>query len=108
MSLATATSSTGISCIWPFITCITFPVSFSVTSISLGPKNAILVGLSNPPVTFSTTRFLSFTVGPLGDTGAFAYAPYAELIEPVADDVNIIIMIIIGNSGKCLALEYRR
>ncbi|MGE4117723.1 MAG: hypothetical protein AB7F29_07550 [Candidatus Nitrosocosmicus sp.] len=48
---------------------------FSVTSISFSPTKDILGWKSNPFVTFSTMILTSFMVGPLGDEGAFAYAP---------------------------------
>ena len=51
---------------------ITLPVVFSVTRMSLGPRNAMLVGISKLSVTFSTVRVSSFTVGPYGDRGALA------------------------------------
>jgi DNA-binding Xre family transcriptional regulator len=63
-------------------------VSFSVTSTSLGPKNAMLVGKSKPSATFSTTSLSSLTVGPLGDRGALAYAPKAKLVVEVNDDAK--------------------
>ena len=78
IEVATSTSRSGtFSFTCPSITRITFPVSFSVTSISFSPKkvNEVVMfkGLS---LIFSTTRLGSFITGPNGDAGALKYAPY--------------------------------
>jgi hypothetical protein len=55
----TLTCSKGCAEITPFTTLTTFPVFFSVTTISLGPKNAIAVGALRPVVINCDFKLLS-------------------------------------------------
>src|SRR5919197_419363 len=50
----------------PSTTCCTFPVAFSSTKKSFGPRKAMLVGWSRPETTVLTLRFGSTIVGPAG------------------------------------------
>ena len=61
------------------------PVFFSVTRMSLGPTKAIVVGAFKPLATFTTVRFGSLTVGPVGNAGAFTYAPYERCTGETTD-----------------------
>ena len=61
------------------------PVFFSVTRMSLGPTNAIVVGAFKPSATFTTARFGSLTEGPVGNAGAFTYAPNEKFMGETTD-----------------------
>jgi hypothetical protein len=69
----------------------------------------MLDGALSPPVTFTTVRFGSFTVGPVGSAGAFTYAPKEKCIGETTDidstpirNMTKVIEIFIENASKIL------
>src|SRR5262249_16427168 len=56
--------SKTVLCTAPFTTRFTLPVFFSRTSISLLPRNAMLIGVTSPDTTVFTARLGSSIVGP--------------------------------------------
>jgi hypothetical protein len=63
----------------PFTTCCTRPVDFSSTSISFGPRNAIVVGVSRPLTAVRTASFGSTIVGPSDSAAADVDRPSATI-----------------------------